>query len=142
MAETKVTPTETSTNQLGYVIQTTAVNTTSTTYIQLGSLTTAVTIPAGGRNVKITACVTVYNNTAGNGVNLALFSGTVAGTQLNATFYTSTSANAQNCITLIAVVPAPAAGSATYTVGYNASATTANINCSTTQPGLLLVEII
>lgn len=121
---------------------TAALNTTSTSLVQATGLTVTVTIPSGGRRVKITAFAVIYNTTSGSGTNLTIWDGTVgSGTQLQGTFFTSAAANAQSAQTLIAVV-SPAAGSKTYNVGYSASANTANINASAIQPAFIIVEVI
>ena len=127
---------------LSYAQITAALNTASTTTIQIAGLTSTVIIPTGNRRIKITICLTVYNNTAGNGTNLSIWDGTVgSGTQLNATFYTSASANGQNAVTLIAIA-SPTASSKTYNVGYSANATTANINAAVAQPAFISVELM
>lgn len=127
---------------LGYAQITSPISTTSTSYVQATGLTATVTIPAGGRKIKITAQATLYNSTSGQGTNLSIWDGTVGtGTLLQATFYTSAGVNYQSCQTITSVV-SPAAGSKTYNVGYSASANTANINASTTLIPFILVEAI
>lgn len=127
---------------LGYAQITSTINTTSTSYVQATGLTVTVTIPYGGRKIKITVSCTLYNSTSGQGVNLSIWDGTVgSGTQLQSTFYTSGGSNYQAVQTIIAVVT-PSAGSKTYNVGYSASADTANINASSTLVPFILVEAI
>ena len=130
------------TNTLGYTQITANFSTASTTQVQVTSLTTTVTIPAGGRRVKITAyCPSQANSVAGAG-NLGIWDGTVGtGTQLSLSAIYMPTAATGNTLTCIAVVT-PAAGSKTYNVGYSVNAGTGTISNAATQPAFILVELI
>lgn len=108
-------------------------------------LTITVTIPAGGRRVKITGFVQdVATNTATATVLLTLWDGTVgSGTQLAASRKTTTSATGLNPIMVMAVVT-PSAGSKTYNVGLQTDngSNTPFIEASSTAPAFILAEAI
>jgi hypothetical protein len=107
-------------------------------------LTIAVTIPAGGRKVKITAFSKgIATSTAGQNVTLTIWDGTVgSGTELSQANAVSTSSNNSYSVTCIAIVT-PAAGSKTYNVGIIGGAgPTLTVNAATTSPAFILVEAI
>lgn len=117
---------------LGSATITSAITTTSTTAVQAVGLTKAVTIPAGGRDIWVVfQCPNFYNNAAGVTATITVWNGTVAsGTQLigqyNAPQITGTTGNG---VTHIARQVAPAAGAATFNIGYHsASAATTTLN--------------
>lgn len=131
---------------LGYTQITTNFTTTNTTPTQVTSLSATVTIPAGGRRVKITAyCSSVYTASSTIGAIMGIWDGTVgSGTRLNAGngFGNSSGGEATTTLTVFAVVT-PAAGSKTYNVGLQAlTATTATMEASSTNPAFILVEAI
>lgn len=130
---------------LGFTTYTTAdFSTASSTAVQITGLTATVTIPAGGRKVKITAFIyEMYNITTGDSAILSIWDGTVgSGTQLAASGLTSATGNAVSSTTCIAIVT-PAAGSKTYNVGLNqVTGGTAHVAAGATTPGFILVETI
>jgi hypothetical protein len=128
---------------LGYTQITSSFTTTSTNAVQVTGLTLTVTIPAGGRRVKITAySYDVANNVAGGSSRVTIWDGTVgAGTQLQQCDVTSSSANfgwAVNCVAIVT----PAAGSKTYNIGFHTAGNTSSLNAMLTAPAFILVELI
>lgn len=144
-AEVIMTNAGTTGTTLGYAQITANFSNTSTTASAVTGLSVTVTIPSGGRRVKITAWGrSVLNNTAGDYSLLSIWDGTVGtGTQLAETAALSSSASAQYSATVMAVVT-PSAGSKTYAVGLcNAStAGTNTLTASTVAPAFILVELI
>lgn len=130
---------------LGYTEITGSITTTSATYVQATGLTASVTIPAGGRKVKITVFVSQFGGNNTNSSNaLSIWDGTVgSGTQLNqATGNThGTVGDIRRGMVCIAV-HTPSAGAKTYNVGYKTSAGTVFLDASATAPAFILVELI
>lgn len=129
--------------KLGKGTITSNITTSSTSNVQATGLTASVTIPAGGRSVKITAMLpSISNTTSGQAIAVNLWSGTVgSGTQLQEVVWFSTGNNVAIPVTLIAE-HTPSSGAVTYNVGYRASANTATIAASSTAPAFILVEAI
>jgi hypothetical protein len=128
---------------LGYAQITSNFNTTSTSAVQVTGLTVTVTIPAGGRKVKITAFGGSQGILATTGyTTMSIWDGTVgSGTQLSAcTAYTGTGGASYPAITIAIVTPS--AGSKTYNVGFVTTAGTAQLSSSSTTPVFILVEAI
>lgn len=131
---------------LGYEQITSDFNLSSsqTTSTQVTGLSATVTIPSGGRKVKITAYTYfLKQTTATASVALSIWDGAVnSGTQLQLGTYFAPTNNYGVPATIIAVV-GPSAGSKTYNVGIVSSAST-NVVCSatTTSPAFILVELI
>jgi len=128
---------------LGYTQITTNFSSASTTYVQVTSLTTTVTIPSGGRKIKITAFTPGISNTnASTGNFLSIWDGTVgSGTQLTYCEVDETSATFNGFAMAVAVVT-PSAGSKTYNVGFKTTAGTGTVVAMTTGPAFILVEAI
>lgn len=128
---------------LGYAQITTNFTTTSTTQVQVTGLTATVTVPAGGRKVKITVFSGSIFTTGGTGiVAIDIWDGTVGtGTQLQTGSVNISTAGNSTPVTIMAVVT-PASGSKTYNVGFNTSAFTGNLQASSTGPAFILVEAI
>lgn len=129
---------------LGYAQITSNFTTLNSTATQVTSLTLSVTIPAGGRYIKITAfSTTVSNTTSVHTTVVTIWDGTVgSGTQLSESAISVGSNNANYPITTIAVVQ-PAAGSKTYNVGLNTDGSgTGTYGAAATYPAFLLVECI
>lgn len=125
---------------LGYAQITADVTTASATAVQATGLTTTVTIPTGGRRIKITVyCNALYGGTT-NAI-MSLWDGVVtSGTQIQSSI--SPAVTTATTITMIASVT-PAAGSKTYNVGFKATGGgTADIQASATAPAFILVEAI
>lgn len=131
-------------NVLGYAQITTSATSTNVSPVAVSGLTATVTVPAGGRRVKITVyALSVSNTNSGEYAVVTLWDGTVgSGTQISKSTSKIASANAENPMTLLAVVT-PAAGAKTYNVGLNVNAAgTATITAATTAPAFILVELL
>lgn len=133
---------------LGYAQITAAVVLTTPTSDTLvtGLTTGSITIPAGGRKVKITAWANAIDNSGTSAVNtLSIWDGTVgSGTELATALHSSTTvASDPHQVTAIAVVT-PAAGSKTYNVGIKASAgnCAVGLTVGSTPCAFILVEAI
>jgi hypothetical protein len=129
---------------LGYTAITTTFTTASTTSVQITGLTSTITVPAGGRKVKITIYDgIVYNSTTAVNTWLELWQGTVgSGTLLNSSSINSSfSASLTGPIVVMAIVTL-AAGSYTFNAGAKVSVGTGNYNATSTQPAFILVELI
>jgi len=129
---------------LGYAQITTNVTTTATSASYATGLTITVTIPAGGRRVKVTV-YTVALNTSGSGnAQMSLWTGASAGTlttqlqQWNAPQGTNLNAGASMIFSHI-----PSAGLLTYNIGFNStSAGTTTLSAASNLPAFILVEAI
>lgn len=128
---------------LGYAQITGNFTTTSTSQVQVTGLTAAVTIPAGGRRVKITAYAPDLQQSSSTGsIYLGIWDGAVnTGTQLTISIYTPNSANTTSPIVAMAVVT-PSAGAKTYNVSIKAGSGTATLEAGATYPAFILVEAI
>lgn len=133
---------------LGYAEVTADITgTTSSTAVAQSGLSSTVTIPAGGRKVKITAWTRrINNNTAGaSTARMTIWDGTVgSGTQLSEADVQTTAANHGAHCTAIAV-HTPSAGSKTYNVGLAIPAGgggTVTLQATATAPAFILVEAI
>lgn len=133
---------------LGYAQITANVTSTSGAGAQLTGLTVTVTIPAGGRKIKITVySLGLYNSVSASSYGLSLWDGAVvAGTQLqSAQFNNATGAatayNMTTPATMIAVAT-PAAGSKTYNVGGFTNSGTVTVQAGANNPAFILVEAI
>lgn len=128
---------------LGYAQITSNFTTTSTTAVQVTGLSITVTVPSGGRRVKITAWAeTMITNGAAN-IYWQIWQGTVgSGTLLSrAQNYLPASTGANNAIAIAVITPS--AGSYTYNVGcYNTQGATAGIEATSTYPAFIMAELI
>jgi len=108
-----------------------------TTPTQVTGLSITVTIPAGGRRIRVTAYTSSLSPASGVAL-LTIWDGTVnVGTQLQQ--YNSAANNGANCQVIIS----PAAGSKTYNVGVsNSGLNTTTVSGSATNPSFILVEAI
>lgn len=128
---------------LGYIQLTSNFSTTSISAVQLTGLSLSVTIPSGGRRIKLTAYIgNPYNGTSGDGYELTLWDGTVGtGTQL-ALATNENGIGDAHFIMCMAVIQ-PAAGAKTYNVGIRCVlGGIVNTQSSTGSPSFLLVETI
>jgi len=109
-----------------------------TTPTQVTGLTATVTIPAGGRSIKITAFAASVSQTGGIGV-LTIWDGVVnSGTQL-AQGNVPTSGG----FGMVQAIVTPAAGSKTYNVGvHNTGTNNTTVGATSTQPAFIFVEAI
>lgn len=131
---------------LGYAQITADFTTTSTTGGQVTGLTAAVTIPPGGRRVKITAyCSTLYSATAANAkIVLSIWDGAVgSGTRLSGGNGFGGGGSGAT-IGLAMAVHTPSAGAKTYNVGlaHDTIAGTAKLEAGASYPAFILVEAI
>lgn len=138
----------TSAIQLGYA-QITSDSTTSSATPVVGSnqLAVAVTIPAGGRNVKVTVyAYGVYTNNAGGAPILWLYSGATVGTLTNniQQALVPNTANGTDSRTMIYVSPTPpAAGTIAYTLALsNTGSDVTTLSAGAASPAFILVEAI
>lgn len=132
----------TSAIKLGYTQITSDFVSTSVPAVQITGMTSTVTVPNGGRGVKITVwCGSLVTSTGAGYMNVTIWDGTVgSGTQLTQST-TYTPANQGQPLIAIAFVT-PSAGSKTYNVGLAVSAGTGNFQASATAPAFILVEAI
>lgn len=129
---------------LGYTQITSNVGSlTSATGQLVTGLTATVTIPAGGRRVKITASTYNSVNGAANIIHqLQIWRGTVgSGTQLNAV-QERTDANSETGYMTVIASEVPSAGSVTYNVGFLVGSGTATVGAAASAPAFILVEAI
>lgn len=129
---------------LGYAQITSNFTTTSLTAVQATGLTVTVTIPSGGRKVKITVIPSgVFNTTTGDFITMSIWDGTVgSGTSLASTLVVSPTASYEYSAICMAIVT-PSAGSKTYNVGFSAgTGGTGTLVAGTTNPAFILVEAI
>jgi len=130
--------------KLGYAQITSDFTTTSATTVQATGLSVTVTVPAGGRSVKITAWTNyLYNSTALHNARMSIWDGVVgSGTQISQASAYSINNGTGNQATAIAFFT-PSAGSKTYNVGLQSDNTfTAGISAAATYPAFILVELI
>ena len=127
---------------LGYAQITSPFSGTSTSVADVTSLSVAVTIPAGGRRIKVTfnAPFVISSSVSGNGVNTYVTDVTAAAIigQQAYTNATNIAMNGNFCATHV-----PAAGARTYKIQYKQDAAgTYQVNASATSPAFILVEAI
>lgn len=128
---------------LGYAQITANTTTASATAVQITGLTATVTIPAGGRRVKITVFIPNSSNTVVSTASYSIWDGTVgSGTQLAESRQTHPLASGTNMSIMLAAVVTPAAGSKTYNAGVRVDAGTETNIASATAPPFILVEAI
>lgn len=129
--------------KLGYASITTNFTTASTSAVQVTGLTATVTIPSGGRSIKITAFSrALYSTSSGAAAKMTIWDGVVgSGTQLNESFgLQSGGAGASNGF--VQAIVTPTAGSKTYNIGLAASSGTATLEAGTTFPAFIFVEVV
>jgi len=127
---------------LGYQQITTSVTATGA----IAGLSVPVTIPSGGRRVKITVYTGQLFNSSATTTNVTIYSGATLGaltTQLQSGTLNATSDNADTTIpmTVIAVIT-PSAGSVFYTPSLTVGAGTPTFSASSSAPAFILVEMI
>lgn len=134
------------TNMLGYVQQNSNFTTASTTSVQITGMTLTVTVPAGGRSIKITAYMPyVSSSSAPKVAYLQLWDGVVnTGTVLHTT-QMATSIVGQGSMMMIVATVTPSAGSKTYNlaaISDGAGGVTTTYGATSSSPMSLLVEAI
>jgi len=124
---------------LGYAQITSGFTTSSSTAVQVTGLTSTVTIPAGGRKVKITVSAVGLTAIAGNTALISIWDGTVgSGTQLAQFNMAATNTNIFG-----QAVVTPSAGSKTYNIGIsNTGGSSTTLGAGATFPAFILVEAI
>lgn len=128
---------------LGYAQITSVFSSSSTTDVQVTGLSITVTVPSGGRRVKITAWTSYLDNGTTSFVTMSIWDGTVgSGTQLAVCQPEIFSAGSRNYPSTAIAVVSPAAGSKTYNVGLKTSAGTGQIGAASTYPAFILAELI
>ena len=129
-------------NVLGYAQITTEFSTASTSLVYATGLTTTVTIPSGGRKVKITAFTQYLYATGAAVVTMAILDGPTSGggTQLTQVGISVTAALGMGQVATVVVTPE--AGSKTYNVWLKTSANTGAISAGDTYPAFILVEAL
>ena len=128
---------------LGYTPITSTVTTSSSIPVQLTGLTQAVTIPSGGRKVKITAFINNIKADATTSMIVDLWDGVVSsGTLINRGQVAERNSGDAWSLTVMGIV-SPSAGSKTYNVGFSSSASTVlSVVPTSTTPSFILVELI
>lgn len=126
---------------LGYAQYTGPSYSGSTTISAVSGLSVTVTIPAGGRRVKITGYARdIFIGTAGAYAYFSIWDGTVgSGTQLALSQIYSNGGAPSG---MVMAVVTPSAGSKTYTIGLQSTAGTPILEASATAPAFILVETI
>lgn len=131
---------------LGKAAATSTFTTSSGTEVQVTGLSVTVTIPAGGRDVKVSAFINrLLNQTANNGAQFSLWNGTVGvGSIIQSADYDGGGiANAGSSQSPFVVLTAPAAGSVTYNASLKRfTGSTAQINASATAPNQIIAEVV
>ena len=128
---------------LGYAQITTNFSTASTTAVQVTGLTVTVTIPSGGRKIKITGYIPNMIASA----SIAAYTATIwdgivgSGTQLASGIFTVYASYSGATINTVAIVT-PSAGSKTYNIGLQVTNGTGTITPLSTSPAFILVEAI
>lgn len=127
---------------LGYA-QIVANTSATTTITAISGLSTTVTIPAGGRRIKISAYIPYVSVSNAGFETLSIWDGAVgSGTQLNVCQVNVVSGSAGGQNMLVQAIVTPAAGSKTYGVGLQTSVGTVVVNCGPTFPAFISVEAI
>lgn len=128
---------------LGSAKITTNFTTTSTTVVQVTGLTTTVTIPTGGRQIRVSAYIPRAQVSTTTYFVGSIWDGAVgSGTQLIDSPVYNATANSGGSLVLSALVT-PSAGSKTYNVGvFTLGASTLTASVSATSPAYILVEAI
>jgi hypothetical protein len=145
ITDASVTNTKLSTSAilLGFANDTALSGTSSTSTVAAGSLSASVTIPAGGRSVKVTVYLTsVRNGTTSTLCYYSLWDGTAgSGTQLAGNIVTMASASQRIPASLV-FIHTPSAGAKTYSVGHKVSAGTSAYDTSATSPAQIIIELV
>lgn len=124
---------------IGYAQITTSISgVTATTPTLAPGLSVTVTVPAGGRRIKITGYAqNMVNNTATATVNFGIYEGS---TQLGLSGLTIPGNNFAVPANVFASF-VPSAGSHTYQIDFWVSSNTGVLNASSTSPAFILVEV-
>lgn len=126
---------------LGSAIKTNLSDTHSTTLTDLTDMSVAVTVPSGGRSLRITAKLTINNATANDVASIYIRK---SSTTLQ-TFRYNTVTNGRDVdICFSHFISAPSSGAHTYKLSSQTTTGTGNVTykSSSTSPALLLVELV
>lgn len=128
---------------LGYTPITGNVTTTSASAAPATGLTATVTIPTGGRKVKVTAFARdIFASTTAI-YQFSIWDGTVGiGTQIASILINNNASSGLTIPAICMAIVTPAAGSKTYNVGFLTTAGTLTIEAGATFPAFILVEVI
>lgn len=130
---------------LGYAEITSIFSTSSTTAVQVTGLSASVTIPAGGRRVKVTFFARSLYGASGGPlyIEMSLWDGAVnTGTQIAGTSTFISLSSGADQIGFCQAVVTPAAGAKTYNVGVRVSTGSGGVTAQSGQPAFILVEAI
>ncbi len=122
---------------LGYA-SATSNQTSITSEVDLTSLSVTVTVPAGGRRIRITGYATVSNNGSAGRTTMYIKESTTKLQDASVQNAVASSAATINCQTIVT----PSAGSHTYKLSMEANAGTSNTSASATNPAYIHVELI
>lgn len=130
-------------SSLGYAQITSNATTSSATPTAITGLSTGVTVPNGGRRVKITVSGDNIQNSGANYNTLYIYSGASSGalTTLLATCVTGNTSGMNYPPLAIAVVQ-PSAGSVFYTAAFSTGGGTTTLAAASTAPAFILAEVI
>lgn len=148
IADSNVTAEKLSTSaiKLGYAQVTSSIaSTSSMSAVAQAGLSATVTVPPGGRSVKITAYISRLNtSTAPKYSYLSLWDGAVgSGTQISEASVLVSTAGGQGTAATVMAVATPSPGSKTYSVGLAADGSSSSqIVASASAIAFILVELI
>jgi hypothetical protein len=128
---------------LGYAAITGNFTTTSSTAVQVTGLTLTVTIPSGGRYVRISSFIRDTYSSASAAWQVSIWNGTVgSGTQLAAMLANNGGGAGVTVPGFVQAVIQPSVGSQTYNIGALTSAGTLTLEAGITYPSFILVEAL
>jgi len=129
---------------LGYAqITSNSAYTSSSTAVQVTGLSVTVTIPAGGRKIKITGFTSTLSNSSAAVNILTIWDGTVgSGTQIAQSNTGAGGATGPNMNCICIAVVTPSSGSKTYNIGYQTTGGSTIVGATATAPAFILVEAI
>lgn len=130
---------------LGYTANPAAFSTASSSAVQVTGLSSTVTVPTGGRRVKITVfCRDVQNTVANSYSQITIWDGAVgSGTKIAGGYTQSTGASIPDNSLVCMAVQTPTAGTHTYNVGLNIiTSGTSTLGYAAIEPSFILVEAI
>lgn len=144
IADGSITASKISTSALllGRAARTGTFVTSSGTPVQVTGLSVTVTVPAGGRIVKVMAFADSMYASASSFMTMHIYDGDPStGTRIASCTNQSTAAN-QQMVAFAQAYVTPAAGSKTYNVAFSTSAGTGTLNASSNQPAFIAVELV
>lgn len=130
---------------LGYASKTDAFSTTATAPQQVTGMSIPVTVPAGGRRVKVSVSLRdIIQASAGQWTVITIWDGAVgSGTKIGVYYHQATSGGQPDASACFWGSHVPSAGAHTYNLGVNSTAaSTATISANSTEPGQMIVELV